>query len=89
MSQVMTEPLPILYRNEQVKHTFKHNRAYHRHTHSDRFRCAELCGAVVYSIIHCLLMKLSRGIDVFVRERAFSRFHLETQTLNKVVGIAD
>jgi len=39
--------------------------------------------------IHCLLMKLSHGVDVFVRERAFSRFHVETQTLNKVVGIAD
>lgn len=39
--------------------------------------------------IHSLLTQLSHGIDVFVRERAFSRFHLETQTLNKVVGIAD
>ena len=35
------------------------------------------------------MTKLSNGIDIFVRERAFSRFHLETQTLNKVVGIAD
>lgn len=27
--------------------------------------------------------------DTFIRERAFSRFHKETQTLNKVVGVAD
>lgn len=27
--------------------------------------------------------------DTFIRERAFSKFHKETQTLNKVVGVAD
>lgn len=35
------------------------------------------------------MTSLARNIDVFVRERAFSRFARETQTLNKVVGIAD
>lgn len=36
-----------------------------------------------------LLSELSQGIDVFVRERAFSRFPHETQALFKVIGIAD
>ena len=36
-----------------------------------------------------LLDKLSVGIDVFVREKGFSRFPNETQALFKVVGIAD
>ncbi len=39
--------------------------------------------------IYDLLMELSVGIDVFVRERAFSRFPNETQALSKVIGIAD
>ncbi len=39
--------------------------------------------------IHELLEKLSVGIDVFVREKGFSRFPNETQALFKVVGIAD
>lgn len=39
--------------------------------------------------IHRLLSELSQGIDVFVRERAFSRFPHETQALFKVIGIAD
>jgi Holliday junction resolvasome RuvABC endonuclease subunit len=32
---------------------------------------------------------LSTGIDVFVREKGFSRFPHETQVLFKVMGIAD
>lgn len=32
---------------------------------------------------------LTYNIDVYVREKAFSRFARETQALNKVVGIAD
>ena len=39
--------------------------------------------------IYDLLTELSKDIDIFVRERAFSRFPHETQALSKVVGIAD
>lgn len=34
-------------------------------------------------------MELSADVAVFVREKGFSRFQHETQTLFKVVGIAD
>ena len=39
--------------------------------------------------IYGLLCAISDGIDVFVREKAFSRFPKETQAISKVVGIAD
>ena len=39
--------------------------------------------------IYELLCTISEGIDVFVREKAFSRFAKETQAISKVVGIAD
>ena len=39
--------------------------------------------------IYDLLTELSGNVDIFVRERAFSRFPHETQALSKVVGIAD
>lgn len=39
--------------------------------------------------IYEFLYTISDGIDVFVREKAFSRFSRETQALSKVVGIAD
>ena len=56
--------------------------------HLDNRGLKEPHGKLLYDI-YSLMTKLSNGIDIFVRERAFSRFHLETQTLNKVVGIAD
>ncbi len=39
--------------------------------------------------IYELLFSISEGVDVFVREKAFSRFPKETQAISKVVGIAD
>ena len=69
MSQVMTEPLPTLYRNEQAKHTFKHNHAHHRHTHSDRFICAYLYGGVICSIYIVAIQQSGcrvTGIGVFL-----------------------
>lgn len=40
--------------------------------------------------MHRIVSKFPKGVKVaFVRERAFSRFANETQTLNKVVGLAD
>ena len=39
--------------------------------------------------IYELLCSISEGVDVFVREKAFSRFPKETQAISKVVGIAD
>jgi len=56
--------------------------------HLDSHGSKEPHGKLLHDI-YSLLTKLSHSIDVFVRERAFSRFHLETQTLNKVIGIAD
>lgn len=35
------------------------------------------------------MVVLTDNIDVYVREKAFSRFARETQALNKVVGVAD
>lgn len=35
------------------------------------------------------MIALTDNVDVYVREKAFSRFARETQVLNKVVGIAD
>lgn len=43
----------------------------------------------ILAAIYDLLCKLSVGIDVFVREKGFSRFPHETQALFKVVGVAD
>lgn len=40
-------------------------------------------------MIYTQMTSLAPNIDVFVRERAFSRFARETQTLSKVVGISD
>ena len=40
-------------------------------------------------MIYTQMASLAPNIDVFVREKAFSRFARETQTLNKVVGISD
>lgn len=39
--------------------------------------------------IYDLLCEWSENIDVFVREKGFSRFPHETQALFKVVGVAD
>lgn len=39
--------------------------------------------------IYAELVSLAKGVDVFVRERGFSRFSKGTQTLFKVVGISD
>ena len=43
----------------------------------------------ILAAIYDLLCKLSMDIDIFVREKGFSRFPHETQALFKVVGIAD
>ena len=58
------------------------------------FRCKEECIPAVkqvntYVQIYELLCSISDGADVFVREKAFSRFPKETQAISKVVGIAD
>ncbi len=45
-------------------------------------------GAILSAILS-FLEGLPDDIDIFVRERAFSRFPHETQTLHKVVGVAD
>lgn len=45
-------------------------------------------GAILSAILS-FLEGLVADVDIFVRERAFSRFPHETQTLHKVVGIAD
>lgn len=59
-------------------------RLLHLDRHSSKASHGELLGE-----IYDVLMELSKGIDVFVRERAFSRFPHETQALFKVIGIAD
>ncbi len=43
----------------------------------------------ILAAIYVLLRELSMDINVFVREKGFSRFPHETQALFKVVGIAD
>ena len=56
--------------------------------HLDNRRSKAAYGEILCAI-YDLIAELSSGIDVFVRERAFSRFPQETQALFKVVGIAD
>ena len=56
--------------------------------HLDNRRCKAAYGEILCAI-YDLIAELSSGIDVFVRERAFSRFSHETQALFRVVGISD
>ena len=39
--------------------------------------------------IYELLCSITADVDIFVREKSFSRFAKETQAISKVVGIAD
>lgn len=39
--------------------------------------------------IYELLCSITEDVDIFVREKSFSRFAKETQAISKVVGIAD
>ncbi|MBP3653707.1 MAG: crossover junction endodeoxyribonuclease RuvC [Clostridia bacterium] len=52
-------------------------------------RTAKASHGELLNTIYIRMMSIASDIDVFVRERAFSRFARETQALNKVVGIAD
>lgn len=56
--------------------------------HLDNRRSKAAYGEILCAI-YDLIAELSSGIDVFVRERAFSRFPHETQALFRVVGISD
>lgn len=70
-------------RRIRVKDTYVINQKNKKGTHG------ELLGAIAEKMRR-IAKTIPRGSKVtFVRERAFSRFATETQTLSKVVGIAD